>query len=109
MVRENPETLLHAHVLGGMCFEYRHEHSVLKPACVEFRIGFMYTFGLHVASDVVSPVSITYISRGRRKIGKITEHFPGGVGVAGEAQLVAMASDASPAVVDDGSWGIFSE
>ena len=109
MVRENPETLLHAHVLGGVCLEYRHEHSVLQPACVEFWIGFMYAFGLHVASDVVPPVSVADIGRSRREIGKITEHFPGGVGVAGEAQLVAMASDASPAVVDDGSWGIFSE
>ena len=53
-----------------------------------------------MASDVVAPIAIAHVGCGGCEIRQIAEHLPAGIGVSGEAYLITVASDATPAVID---------
>ena len=91
-----------------MGLEYRGEHSRLEPPCVQFRIGRFDTLGLKMASDVVSPVAVAHVGSGGGEIWQIAKHLPRSQTVSGKADLVAVAADASPAMVDHRAAGIYS-
>ena len=59
-------------------------------------------------SDVVSPIAVAHIGCGRGEIWQIAEHLPRSQTVSGEADLVAVAADASPAMVDHRATCIYS-
>ena len=106
MVREDPEALLHRGVLGRVGLEDRGEDAALEPARVEFGVGFLHPRGLHMAADVVAPVAVADVGGGGGEPGEAGEDLPTGLRVAGEADLVAVAADAAPAVIDHRPAGV---
>ena len=70
MVREDPEALLHRHILGRVGLEDRSEYSGLQPAGIELRVCFANALRLHMASDIVAPVAVAHIGCCSREIWK---------------------------------------
>ena len=60
-----------------------------------------------MAAQIVAPVAVEHVGSGGGEFRQITQHFPLDEGVTGEAQLVAMAAQAAPTVVDERTLGLF--
>ena len=106
MVREHPEPLLHCPVLGGVGLEDRGEHAALDPSGIELRVSALHALRLHVAAYVVAPVAVADVGGGSREPRQVAEHLPGCIGITREADLIAVASDSSPSVIDYGTAGV---
>ena len=61
-----------------------------------------------MSADVVPPIAVAHVGRGGSEIWQITEHLPRSQAVSGEADLVAVAADASPTMVYHRAAGIYS-
>ena len=103
--RIGPDAALDVGALGGMGLENGREHAVLQPAGEDFRlVGLSQDL---MAADVVAPVTVTYVGGSGGEIRQEGEGLPGVVAVSGEADLVAVAAQAAPAVIDHGTRGLF--
>ena len=106
MLREHPEPLLHCPVLGGVGLEDRGEHAALDPSGIELRVSALHTLRLHVAAYVVAPVAVSYVGRSSCEPRQVAEHLPGRIGITREADLIAVAADSSPSVIDYWTAGV---
>ena len=105
---ELPDAALEQFARAAVGLENGGEDSVLHPAGVDFGIGAL-PFDSVVAADVVSPVSVAHVGGGEGEVHQVAQHLPGGIGVAAESELVAVASEAAPSVVDEGPGSVVAE
>ena len=107
LLRESPDAAVQEGVFGGVRLEDGREHAELHPAGEELGIaGLLDAGGEHVPADIMAPVAVADVAGRGGEIGQETEHLPVDEGVAGEAQLVAVAAEAAPAVVDQRPVGL---
>ena len=101
MRRIRPEFALQTGVLRGVGLEDRGEYAVLEPAGIGLGIGVAGVFLLHhMAANVVAPVAIAHIGSCSREVRKELKHRPFVIRIAGETQLIAVAAEAAPTVID---------
>ena len=79
------------------------KYSKLYPTQNQIRFVYQLIIRIHVSSQVMSPIAITYIGCCSCKIrfkgqGLITD-----IGITRESYLIAMASQSSPTMKDDGA------
>ena len=99
MIGEHPDAAFDDVRRGAVGLEDGREYAVLQPACEEFRIG-GFVLALHVAAQVVAPVTVQHIRSRGGEFRQIAEHLPFDVSIAGKAQLIAVAAQTAPAVVN---------
>ena len=76
------------------------EHTILQPSSIHLRVGHMLT-KLHMATDVMPPITITHIGSGRCKIRKKSQGSPFVIGIPWESQLITMAAQSSPTMINE--------
>ncbi len=105
--RELPDTAFDPTALRAVRLEYRREDGGLQPTVVELRVG-VVVFYLHMSAYVVAPVAVADIRRRRRKLRNELQHRPLVRRVARKANLVTVAAQSAPTVVDDGTLRIYA-
>ncbi len=89
-----------ARVGCGVCSEYGREHSELHPAQQQFGVVNHLLLLCLVAAEVMTPVAVTYVRRSSSEIRLECKCWIVDVGVAGEANLIAVAAQTTPSVVN---------
>ena len=97
-----PDTPLCVGILRRVSSQDRTETSPLDPAQIEFR----FDGAGHVAADVVAPIRVAHVGSRGREIRLECERIPHRNSVAGKSDLVAVISQAAPAVEEQRAFAL---
>ena len=86
-----------------MSTENRGKYTKLYPTQDQIWIVYQLVIRIHVSSQIMSPIAITYIGCCSCKIRFKSQSLITDIGIARESYLIAMASQASPTMKDNGA------